>query len=144
MDAGSNQVSVQRALPGGSLRLSEVVSRQLFVTNAHNGTGLGTVSAFAGSPAGSLTPIGASPYADQQTAPCWMVISPDGQHLFAVNTRSGTMGVGHARVVQRRSWSQALTRSASPRISRLGEECRLVSQSSRSDRLPRITVSAYE
>ena len=26
MDAGSNQVSVQRALPGGSLRLSEVVS----------------------------------------------------------------------------------------------------------------------
>ena len=48
MDAGSNQVSVQRALPGGSLRLSEVVSRLLFVTNAHNGTGLGTVSAFAG------------------------------------------------------------------------------------------------
>ncbi len=64
---------------------------QLFVTNAHNGTGLGTVSAFADSPAGSLTPVGGSPFADQQTAPCWVVISPDGQHLFAVNTGSGTI-----------------------------------------------------
>ncbi len=53
--------------------------------------GLGTVSAFADSPAGSLTPIGASPYADQQTAPCWTIISPDGQYLFAVNTGSGTI-----------------------------------------------------
>jgi len=64
---------------------------QLFVTNAHNGTGLGTVSAFADSPDGSLTPIGNSPFADQQTAPCWTVISPGGQYLFAVNTGSGTI-----------------------------------------------------
>jgi len=64
---------------------------QLFVTNAHNGTGLGTVSAFADSPGGSLTPIGNSPFADQQTAPCWTVISPGGQYLFAVNTGSGTI-----------------------------------------------------
>ena len=64
---------------------------QLFVTNAHNGTGLGTVSAFADSPSGSLTAIGGSPYADQQTAPCWLAISHDGQYLFAVNTGSGTI-----------------------------------------------------
>jgi hypothetical protein len=64
---------------------------QLFVTNAHNGTGLGTVSAFTDSPDGSLAPIGASPVADQQTAPCWTVVSPDGQYLFAVNTGSGTI-----------------------------------------------------
>jgi 6-phosphogluconolactonase len=64
---------------------------QLFVSNAHNGTGLGTVSAFADSPDGSLTSIGASPYANQQTAPCWVIISPDGQYLFAVNTGSGTI-----------------------------------------------------
>lgn len=64
---------------------------QLFVSNAHNGTGLGTVSAFADSPDGSLTPIGASPYANQQTAPCWVIISPDGRYLFAVNTGSGTI-----------------------------------------------------
>jgi hypothetical protein len=64
---------------------------QLFVSNAHNGAGLGTVSAFADSRAGALTPIGNSPYADQQTAPCWVIISPDGQNLFAVNTGSGTI-----------------------------------------------------
>ncbi len=65
--------------------------RQLFVSNAHNGTGLGTVSGFADSPDGSLTSIGASPYANQQTAPCWVIISPDGQYLFAVNTGSGSI-----------------------------------------------------
>jgi 6-phosphogluconolactonase len=64
---------------------------QLFVSNAHNGTGLGTVSAFSDSPAGALTPIGDSPYADQQTAPCWLIISHDGRYLFAVNTGSGTI-----------------------------------------------------
>ena len=64
---------------------------QLFVTNAHNGTGLGTVSAFADAPNGSLTPVGGSPYADQQIAPCWLTISHDGQYLFAVNTGSGTI-----------------------------------------------------
>jgi 6-phosphogluconolactonase len=64
---------------------------QLFVTNAHNGAGLGTVSAFTDSPTGQLTPIGASPYADQQTAPCWLAVAPDGRYLFAVNTGSGTI-----------------------------------------------------
>jgi len=64
---------------------------QLFVTNAHNGASLGTVSALADSPDGTLTPIGASPYADQQTAPCWLTVSPDGRYLFAVNTGSGTI-----------------------------------------------------
>jgi 6-phosphogluconolactonase len=64
---------------------------QLFVSNAHNGTGLGTVSAFSDSPAGVLDSIGSSPVPDQQTAPCWVTISPDGRYLFAVNTGSGTI-----------------------------------------------------
>jgi 6-phosphogluconolactonase len=64
---------------------------QLFVSNAHNGTGLGTVSAFADSRAGALSSIGSSPVPDQQTAPCWVTISPDGRYLFAVNTGSGTI-----------------------------------------------------
>jgi 6-phosphogluconolactonase len=64
---------------------------QLFVSNAHNGTGLGTVSAFTDSPAGVLSSIGNSPVADQQTAPCWVTITPDGRYLFAVNTGSGTI-----------------------------------------------------
>jgi 6-phosphogluconolactonase len=65
---------------------------QLFVSNAHNtGTGSGTVSAFADSAGATLTPIGSSPFADNQTAPCWVEISPDGQFLFTVNTGSGTI-----------------------------------------------------
>src|SRR5579862_6293577 len=63
---------------------------QLFVSNAHNvGAGTGTVSAFADSFNGTLTSIGASPFADQQTAPCWVEITHDGRFLFTVNTGSG-------------------------------------------------------
>ncbi|MGA2009845.1 MAG: beta-propeller fold lactonase family protein [Solirubrobacteraceae bacterium] len=62
---------------------------QLFVTNAHNvGPGSGTVSAFNDA-GGILSPIGSSPFADGQTAPCWLTISGDGQFLYAVNTGSG-------------------------------------------------------
>ena len=64
---------------------------QLFVSNAHNGAGLGTVSAYRDSPSGQLSPIGSSPYADGQTAPCWVEISHDGRYLFAVNTGSGNI-----------------------------------------------------
>jgi 6-phosphogluconolactonase len=63
--------------------------QQLFVSNAHNGPGLGTVSAFSVAADGSLTSIGASPVANGVTAPCWVAISPDGRYLFAVNTGSG-------------------------------------------------------
>jgi 6-phosphogluconolactonase len=64
---------------------------QLFVTNAHNGAGLGTVSAFSDNLFGQLSPIGSSPYADAQTAPCWVEISHNGQYLFTVNTGSGNI-----------------------------------------------------
>jgi 6-phosphogluconolactonase (cycloisomerase 2 family) len=66
---------------------------QLFVSNAHNGgtTGTGTVSAFRDSRDGALSSIGDSPFADHQTAPCWVAISPDSRVLFAVNTGSGTV-----------------------------------------------------
>jgi 6-phosphogluconolactonase len=59
---------------------------QLFVSNAHGGVGNGTVSAFRAARDGTLTSIGSSPFADQQTAPCWVEISHDGRFLFAVNT----------------------------------------------------------
>jgi 6-phosphogluconolactonase len=63
---------------------------QLFVSNAHNvGAGTGTISAFNDAQNGTLTPIGSSPFADLQTAPCWVEISPNGQFLFTVNTGSG-------------------------------------------------------
>ena len=44
------------------------------------------MSAFRDGSDGTLTPIGASPFADGQTAPCWVEISHDGRYLFAVNT----------------------------------------------------------
>jgi DNA-binding beta-propeller fold protein YncE len=49
------------------------------------------VSAFNDSRDGVLTSIGSSPFADQQTAPCWVQITKDGRFLFAVNTASGTI-----------------------------------------------------
>jgi 6-phosphogluconolactonase len=63
---------------------------QLFVSNAHNvGAGTGTVSAFNDSANGTLSSIGSSPFADLQTAPCWVEITHDGRYLFTVNTGSG-------------------------------------------------------
>ena len=59
---------------------------ELYVSNAHGGTGNGTVSAFRVGRDGSLGSIGDSPFADQQTAPCWVEISHDGRFLFTVNT----------------------------------------------------------
>jgi 6-phosphogluconolactonase len=59
---------------------------QLFVSNAHGGAGNGTVSAYDVSRDGTLNSIGSSPFADFQTAPCWVEISGDGRFLFTVNT----------------------------------------------------------
>jgi hypothetical protein len=72
-------------------QFSPIDPDQLFVSNAHNGPGLGTVSAFSDSSNGALAPIGDSPFADNQTAPCWLVISHDGQRLYALNTGSGSV-----------------------------------------------------
>ncbi len=67
-------------------------SDQLFVSNAHNTAPLsGTVSAFKDSHDGTLSSIGSSPFADNQMAPCWVEISPNGKFLFAVNTASGSI-----------------------------------------------------
>ena len=64
---------------------------QLFVSNAHGGPGNGSVSAFADAADGTLSSIGASPFANNQTAPCWVEITHDGQFLFAVNTAVSTI-----------------------------------------------------
>ncbi len=61
------------------------------MSNAHGGGGNGSVSAFSVAGSGALSSIGASPYADHQTAPCWVEISHDGKYLFTVNTGSTTI-----------------------------------------------------
>jgi 6-phosphogluconolactonase (cycloisomerase 2 family) len=40
---------------------------------------------------GALTAIAGSPFADTQTAPCWVAVSPDGSALFAINTGSSSI-----------------------------------------------------
>jgi 6-phosphogluconolactonase (cycloisomerase 2 family) len=65
---------------------------QLFVSNPHNpGAGASTVSAFNVSANGTLSSIGASPFANGQDGACWVEISHDGQFLFVVNPGSGTI-----------------------------------------------------
>jgi 6-phosphogluconolactonase (cycloisomerase 2 family) len=77
--------TAQGAAPFGSA-FRPTNPSQLFVSNAHNGTDLGTVSAFSVAADGTLSSISGSPFRDFQTAPCWVEISPDGYTLFAVNT----------------------------------------------------------
>jgi 6-phosphogluconolactonase len=64
---------------------------ELYVSNAHCGAGNGSVSAFSDGSDGTLTSIGSSPFADLQTAPCWVEITKDGEFLFTVNTASNNI-----------------------------------------------------
>ncbi len=85
---------------------------QLFVSNAHNvGAGTGTVSAFYAAADGALSSIGSSPFADDQTAPCWVEISHDGEFLFTVNTASGSISSYSI------AWNGALTLLGSTPVS---------------------------
>jgi len=88
--ASGSPYAAQRVGPFGS-EFRPTDNTQLFVSNAHDGAGNGSVSAFNDAADGSLTSIGGSPYADLQTAPCWVEISHDGQFLFTVNTASSSL-----------------------------------------------------
>lgn len=83
--AAGSPFAAQGPGPFGS-EFSPVNPDQVFVSNAHGGANAGSVSAFSDGPDGILTSIGGSPFPNHQTAPCWVEISRDGRHLFAVNT----------------------------------------------------------
>lgn len=85
--APGSPFAAQSAGPFGS-EFSPVAPNHLYVSNAHGGAGNGSVSAFNVTGAGSLSSIGSSPFADGQTAPCWVEISHDGVYLWTVNTAS--------------------------------------------------------
>jgi 6-phosphogluconolactonase len=80
----------QRIGPFGSA-FSPTHGNQLFVSNAHDGAGAGSVSVYDVAANGGLTAISGSPFADNQTAPCWVAMSPDGRALFAINTGSSSI-----------------------------------------------------
>ena len=83
--APGSPFAAQRIGPFGST-FSPVHGDQLFVSNAHDGVNAGSVSVYDVAADGSLDAISGSPFADLQTAPCWVAMSPDGRALFAVNT----------------------------------------------------------
>jgi 6-phosphogluconolactonase len=88
--APGSPFAAQRVGPFGS-KFRPTNASQLYVSNAHDGANAGSVSAFAVAASGALTPIGASPFPNNQTAPCWVEISRNGKFLFAVNTASGSI-----------------------------------------------------
>ena len=88
--AAGSPFAAQTAGPFGS-EFRPTNPDQLYVSNAHAGSGNGTVSAFLDGADGALTSIGSSPYADLQTAPCWVEITHDGKFLFAINTASANL-----------------------------------------------------
>ncbi|HEY1517930.1 MAG TPA: beta-propeller fold lactonase family protein [Solirubrobacteraceae bacterium] len=88
--ASGSPFAAQGAGPFGS-EFRPTKPDQLFVSNAHNAAGDGTISAFRVARGGTLSPIGSSPFADKQTAPCWVEITHDGEFLFTVNTGSGSI-----------------------------------------------------
>jgi hypothetical protein len=88
--APSSPIPAQAAGPFGS-EFRPTDPDQLFVSNAHAGALLGSVSALDVAGNATLTPVGSSPFADDQSGTCWVEITHDGQFLFAVNTGSGTI-----------------------------------------------------
>ncbi|HVA90701.1 MAG TPA: beta-propeller fold lactonase family protein [Chloroflexota bacterium] len=83
--APGSPFAAQATGPFGSA-FSPTNPSRLYVSNAHAGPNLGTISAYTVGSDSSLNSIGASPYPDKQTAPCWVEITPGGRYLFAVNT----------------------------------------------------------
>jgi hypothetical protein len=88
--APSSPIPAQAAGPFGS-EFRPTDPSQLFVTNAHAGTGAGSVSAFSVASDATLSPISTLPFANGQSGTCWVEISHDGRFLFAVNTGTGTI-----------------------------------------------------
>jgi 6-phosphogluconolactonase (cycloisomerase 2 family) len=88
--AAGSPFPAEAAGPFGS-EFSPTDPHHLYVSNAHGGTNNGSVSAFSVNPNAKLKSISGSPYADDQTAPCWVEISHDGRYLFTVNTGSTTI-----------------------------------------------------
>jgi 6-phosphogluconolactonase len=104
--AAGSPFAAQAAGPFGS-EFSPTNPRHLYVSNAHGGAGHGSVSAFRVSRRGVVSSIGASPFADFQTAPCWVEISHDGRYLFTVNT--GSTSISSYRILNDGSLSYLST-----------------------------------
>ena len=113
--AASSPFPAEAAGPFGSA-FSPADPHHLYVSNAHGGTDNGSVSAFSVNPNAKVKSITGSPFADGETAPCWVEISHDGRYLFTVNTGSTT--ISRYRILA--NGSLQLARRARPFSSGLG------------------------
>jgi 6-phosphogluconolactonase (cycloisomerase 2 family) len=100
--AAGSPFAAEAAGPFGSA-FSPSDPHHLYVSNAHGGTNNGSVSAFSVNPNAKLKSIDSSPFANAQTAPCWVEISHDGRYLFAVNT--GSTSISRYRILANGSLS---------------------------------------
>jgi hypothetical protein len=88
--AANSPLPAQRIGPFGSA-VRPTNPNQLFVSNAHDGPNAGSVSVYTIGANAALTAIPNSPFANNQTAPCWVAITPSGNTLFAVNTGANSI-----------------------------------------------------
>jgi 6-phosphogluconolactonase (cycloisomerase 2 family) len=88
--APTSPIAAQAAGPFGS-EFNPADPSQLFVSNAHQGAGQGSVSAFTAAGDGTLSAISPTPSANGQSGTCWVDVNNTGTALFAVNTGSGTV-----------------------------------------------------
>jgi 6-phosphogluconolactonase (cycloisomerase 2 family) len=88
--APASPFPAQAAGPFGS-EFNPANPSQLFVSNAHQGAGQGSVSAFTAAGDGTLSAVSPTPFANGQSGTCWVDVNNSGTALFAVNTGSGTV-----------------------------------------------------
>ena len=88
-----SQPLIQQSVGSSPFALAFTPQNNLLVTEVQEslGTALqGAVTSYQLSSNGTLTPISGS-VADFQTAPCWIVVTPDGKFAYVVNTASGVI-----------------------------------------------------
>ena len=88
-----SQALIQQSVGSSPFAIAVTPQNNLLVTEVQEslGTALqGAVTSYQLSSNGTLTPISGS-VADFQTAPCWIVVTPDGKFAYVVNTASGVI-----------------------------------------------------
>ena len=88
-----NQPLIQQSVGSSPFAFAFTPQNNLLVTEVRESLGTageGAVTSYKLSGNGLLTPISGS-VPDSQTAPCWIIVSPDGKFAYVVNTASGVI-----------------------------------------------------
>ena len=88
-----SQPLIQQSVGSSPFAIAFTPQNNLLVSEVRESlgtTGTGAVTSYQLSGGGTLTPISES-VPDSQTAPCWIVVTPDGKFAYVVNTASGVI-----------------------------------------------------